>query len=384
MGKRALKAKLLTVQGGMCALSGDDLGFRPELVDADRIREGCIGGTYTEENVRIVEPRAHMERHGILRERPTSLEELKSLFDDRVQTMKLSIKIGNQRLAYERRVDHMNPETDAFLIALSDPVQARLTLIDRKIEKALARYEDRLAQVALAVPGLGPITVCALSVYVDLSKAATPSALWKYCGLHVSSNERHVKGKAGGGNQTLRTVLWNTANSMVRMRESGYREVYDRTKARLSESEKVVKTRNTEGKLVECAWKDTKPSHRHGAALRAVVKHLLADYWLVGRTIAGLPTVPLYAESMLGHTHIISPFSRGLNVEESQILRETQEGEASQHPEETHLLAASSTETQFVKAKAQQKPTALKRLATGEQTEQDAETEHNQQGREKP
>ncbi len=29
------------------------------------------------------------------------------------------------------------------------------------------------------------------------------------------------------------------------------------------------------------------------------------------RTIKELPTVPLYAESMLGHTHIIDPVTRG-------------------------------------------------------------------------
>jgi hypothetical protein len=95
------------------------------------------------------------------------------------------------------------------------------------------------------------------------------------------------------------------------MKDGAYREVYDRTKLRLSVSEKVVKTRNTQGHLVESAWKDTKPSHRHGAALRAVMKHILADYWLVGRTLLNLSTVPLYAEAMLGHTHIIDPEARG-------------------------------------------------------------------------
>jgi hypothetical protein len=68
----------------------------------------------------------------------------------------------------------------------------------------------------------------------------------------------------------------------------------------------------TDGKKSEMKWKDTKPSHRHGAALRAIMKHFLADYWMVGRTIAGLETSALYPEAMLGGTHrTIMPEERG-------------------------------------------------------------------------
>jgi hypothetical protein len=91
-----------------------------------------------------------------------------------------------------------------------------------------------------------------------------------------------------------------------------YREVYDRVKARLEVSEKEVNTRNTQGKMITVAWKDTKPCHRHGAALRAVMKHFLADYWYVGRTLAGLETNPIYAEAILGMSHkTIKPEERG-------------------------------------------------------------------------
>jgi len=281
------------------------------LVDTDRIEPKVNGGTYTDLNTRIVEPRAHMERHGTLRERPTDLDELKSLFDDRVQVMRLQLKINNQLLAYERRTDSPHPETSAFLMEQLTPIRDRLAQIDKQIERALKAYPDPLVMAAMQVKGLGPITVAALTVYVDLTKAATPSALWKYVGLHCASHERYTKGEAGGGNKTLRTVLWNAANVMMKLGEGGYRDVYDQTKARLAVSEKLVQSRNTQGHMVEVAWKDAKPCHRHGAALRAVVKHLLADYWLVGRTLAGLSTTPLYAESLLGHTHIVNPRDRG-------------------------------------------------------------------------
>jgi hypothetical protein len=298
-------------QEGFCALSNEPLDSDSSLIDTDRILPKSNSGIYTFENTRIVEPVAHMKRHDIYRERTPTLDELKSLFDDRVQVMKLLLKINNQLLAYKRRTDYEHPETSTFLEKQLEPIQVRLNVIDKHIEQAIKSYPDKLVKIALEVSGLGPITIIALTTYIDLTKASTPSALWKYVGLDKSSHERYSKGVAGGGNKTLRTVLWNTANVMTRMKDGAYREVYDRTKLRLSVSEKVVKTRNTQGHLVESAWKDTKPSHRHGAALRAVMKHILADYWLVGRTLLNLSTVPLYAEAMLGHTHIIDPEARG-------------------------------------------------------------------------
>lgn len=311
MPKTALKRAISTRQLGKCALTDAPLPPRLALVDTDRVTPKVDGGTYEPSNTRIVEPRAHMERHGTLRERDTALDALKNLFDDRVQMMKLLLKNNNQLLAYQRRVDNMHPETEAFLKAHLAPIEQRLSEIDKQLAKAIKAFPDPLVQSALGVKGLGPITVAALTVYIDLAKAETPSALWKYVGIHTSSHERYTKGEAGGGNKTLRTVLWNSANSLTKLRDSAYREVYDRTKARLAASENIVKSRNTQGRLVEVAWKDAKPSHRHGAALRAVMKHLLADYWMVGRTLAGLRTVPLYVQERLGHTHIVSPKERG-------------------------------------------------------------------------
>jgi len=162
----------------------------------------------------------------------------------------------------------------------------------------------------MGVKGVGFITVAHCLAYIDLEKARHASALWSYTGLHKSSHERYEKGVAGGGNKTLRTALYTLAVAQVR--GGVYREVYDNVKTRLSMSERTVKSRNTQGKLIECAWKDTKPSHRHGAALRAIMKHFLADWWYVGRTLKGLPTDALYPEAILGGNHrTIMPEERG-------------------------------------------------------------------------
>lgn len=294
-----------------CALTGAMLPADPALIDAHRLLDKHKGGTMDPDNVRVVMPVSHMKHHGIWRERDEWLDEMKSIMDDRSQTMKLALKINNQMLAYERQVDHQRESTSEFLAATLATVKKRLDRVDREVAKHLKQSPDPLVHAALGVKSVGPITVAGLISYVDLEKTTSASSMWAYVGIDKPARERYTKGEAGGGNKTLRTLLWNTACSMMKNKDCPYRLVYDRTKARLEKSEKLVLTRNTKGKEVECAWKDTKPSHRHGAALRAIMKHFLANYWFVGRELAGLDTRPLYAEAQLGHKSIIQPTERG-------------------------------------------------------------------------
>lgn len=285
------------------------------LIDTDRLTPKAEGGTYTTENTRILEPRTHMERHGILREREEDLATMKSAFDDREQTMKVTFKIQNQLLAYQRGVDDEDTETAQFLAYLIGVSEDRLQTTSKRLDVLIKEYAktDALAKAALGVAGIGPLTVAAMTVYVDLEKAQCASSLWSYTGLDKASHERYEKGTAGGGNKTLRTILYRMSD--VQIKNPGgncpYRIVYDRTKERLSQSAKIVKSRNTQGKLIECEWRETKPCHRDGAARRAIMKHFLADYWFVGRTILGLPTRPLYVVEKLGHTGVVQPQERG-------------------------------------------------------------------------
>jgi hypothetical protein len=313
MSKTNLKRAIAPTQDNLCDLSGVPIDVQnyPQLVDTDRIVERFNGGEYTPENTRIVTPRAHMERHGNLRLRPEWMDELKSQMDSRRQTMKVKQKIENQLLAYQRLTDEPNPEEIEFLNETLKPIKKRLSGIDAKITKHIKASDDPLVTAALGVPSVGPITLAGLTCYVDLEKARSASALWSYVGLHKASHDRYTKGEAGGGNKTLRTMLWNMASSMMKNRNCPYREVYDRTKAKLEASEKIVKSRNNKGQLIEVMWKDAMKSHRNGAALRAIKKHFLADYWMVGRELAGLDTRPLYVQEVLGHTGIISPAERG-------------------------------------------------------------------------
>lgn len=339
MAKAALKNSIKEQQNGVCELSGVPLPDNTALYDADRHRPKTKGGIYLVDNAGGVDPRAHMKRHGNLRTLPEHLKVLKEIIDDREQVRKLAMKVNNQMLAYARGTDSLSELTMGFLKEQGKVYHTELEKRDKSLTKEVKRIAkiDLLAKAALGVKGIGPVTIAYCLVYIDLAgkrplkdadgevildKGGSPvltdvdlarhaSCLWAYVGLDKASHERYEKGKKGGGNKSLRTVLYTMADSQIKGR-GAYREVYDRMKSRLEASGKITRTRNTQGRLVECAWKDTKPGHRHGAALRAIMKHFLADWWMVGRTLLGLETGPLYPEAVLGGNHrTIMPGERG-------------------------------------------------------------------------
>ena len=302
MSKRDLKERKLG-----CSVAN------PELLDVHRPIPKAKGGMYTPDNYEVITPVDHMREHGTYREREEFFENLKAVVDDRKQVMMLKNKANNQLLAYKRKTDHLQPSTVKWLEEQSMVLQKELGKRTRAVEKAVKDYGmlDPFAMSALGVRGVGACTVALCLVYIDLEKARHASSLWAYVGLDKPSHARYAKGEAGGGNKTLRTALYTMADSMTKTR-GAYRAVYDNVKGRLERSEKVTRSRNTKGELVDCAWKDVKPCHRHGAALRAVMKHFLADYWFVGRELLGLDNGACYAEAQLGGNHrTVDPKERG-------------------------------------------------------------------------
>jgi len=310
MAKKELKQRISRKQNGRCALSGKVLAGEMSLVDTDRINPKANGGIYVDKNTRIVDPVEHMKRHGTLRNRDDWHKNLKILIDAREQIMKQKLGAENRIKAMKRRTDDMDEETLNFLLESITALKKQLYKIDKRIEKHLSKGAPEIAQKALQIKAVGKISVAYLLVYLEIEKARYASSIWAYCGYDKPSHKRYEKGVSGGGNKTLRTVLFSMAGSFIKHKNI-YSEVYNRAKQDYSVSEKMTKSNNTQGKLIECMWKDTKPNHRHFAAMRKMIKHFLADLWYVWRTLEGLETPCLYPEAKLGHTGIVTPKERG-------------------------------------------------------------------------
>ena len=301
------------------------INIKASLLDAHRIIPKTEGGIYEDGNVDVIHPVKHMEVHGNLRIREEQLEVLKSLVDAREQLRKTVNGNNNRLLAVERETDRLDEDTKQFLIENNALVNKRLGKQDRIILKHLKGMQDNypIIESSLSIMGIGAITVAYLLTYVDITKARYASSLWSYVGWHTASHERYTKGKSGGGNKTLRTVLYTTGTSIEKNRKSPYREIYENEKLKLSASKKVTKTRTTQRKLVEAMWKDTMASHRRGAAIRKMMKHFLADFWYVWRTMEGLETPNLYVEEKLGHKGIVRPEERGWVFKNNKVLEES-------------------------------------------------------------
>lgn len=312
MAKEALKRKKRLQQEGRDALNGNIiLPERTAEYDTHRKVPKRHGGTYTdEENVLVTLPVLHQTEHGTLKIRDAELELLKILMDARLQISKLYMASENRILAYTRFTDHLDNNTLEWLQTNSAEMKKKLTAKEYQIMKYIKGMNNPFVQSALKIEGLGALTIAFLLVYIDIKKAEYASALWKYVGLHTSSHERYTKGESGGGNKTLRTALYAFAISQIQQK-GAYVDIYNNEKLKLSVSKKIVKTRNTQGQLIECMWCETKPSHRHGAAIRKMIKHFLADVWKVWRTFENLPTPFPYVQEKLGHTGIIQPEERG-------------------------------------------------------------------------
>jgi hypothetical protein len=286
------------------------------LMDVHRPTPKTEGGRYTEDNHELLDPVDHMKHHGIYREREEKFNKLKTLIDGREHLLKTKNGCENRILAMKRNVDCLDPIIAEFLAEQAKSLKKQMDIHDRRITKHLKDMKLPIIDAALSVRGIGAITVAYILSYVDIEKARYASSMWAYVGYDKSSDERYNKGEAGGGNQNLRTRLFATAGSIIKStgteNPSPYAEVYVNCKRDLSVSNKITKTRLTNKKgMHEMAWKDVQPSHRHGAAIRKMMKHYLADFWYVWRTVEGLETPMLYPEAKLGHKGIVVPEERG-------------------------------------------------------------------------
>lgn len=285
------------------------------LVDTHRLVPRMEGGTYIDGNVVLKTPVDHMEEHGNLRVREEAIEELKSLFDGYKQQQKLRQKIGNQLLALTRGTDRLSDEDRDHL---RNSLKAEFDY-EKEIAKRIKKWikknsEIPIVSAMLSVKGVGEIAVAACLTYLEIKKADHPSSFWAYAGYHKASHDRKIKNSTDKpGNQTLRNALFVLAGCFIKNPDCAYRKVYDLRKAQTQQSLKITNTR-VAGKtgLHEKMWKDVSDGHRHGDAIRVMMKNFLADLWFVWRDLEGLPTDDLYVVEHLGHENgRIKPEERG-------------------------------------------------------------------------
>lgn len=253
----------------------------------------------------------------------------------------VGLAIEKLRVASEVRQSHLarqgkkDPETDELhrrLKDLEDYVDGRVV--------PLIQSHPAYSWFSLVL-GVGTENISKVVAPIDIEKAHTISALWKFAGFSVEDGAAPRRVKGGGKlsyNSQLRSMCWRLASSLRQARGKFYRyylgEKDKYTERFVSQGYKILATPRGKWVCLNCgeSWarkRDITPccdspaiekklreepagiiwkGHLDMMALRKMIKLFLACLWLVWREAEGLPTRSPYAIERMGHSKVISPW----------------------------------------------------------------------------
>jgi hypothetical protein len=224
--------------------------------------------------------------------------------------------------AQDLRIAHANKERTEPASELVEWLDFWMHAGEKVISNKLAQWvesDDSPAEAKWAYDqvGIGPIIASGLAAHVDVTKADSISALWKFAG-QAPGFDRKVKGTKLPYNARLKVLCWKAGESFVkvsgkdgatygklyvdfkaeeiRRNEAGlYAEAAKREldKKKFKQEDSVTKKRLLAGMLSD--------AHLHARAKRRAVKIFLSDFWTVGRKARGLALREPYAIAVLGH-----------------------------------------------------------------------------------
>jgi len=218
----------------------------------------------------------------------TNGTDIRFIVDSYLQIQKLRVAIGNRIAAVRRGKDE---ETLAFLM-LQEWHKTLLQMELNCVERARVYLHYHPVWPWLKnIKGVGPMLGARILSVIDIEKADTISALWRFAGLGVVDGkaERVTKGEKRHYCSRLKSSMYLLAVSFLRTKGK-FSEIYYREKER---QEKL--------------HPELRPIVVHYRALRKMEKMFLACLWRVWREALGLPIRKPYVAEYLNHTHIYDP-----------------------------------------------------------------------------
>ena len=177
------------------------------------------------------------------------------------------------------------------------------------------------------IPGVGPKMGGVLIAEINIHKANTVSALWKWSGLDVahdgrgrSKRKEHLvprdyinkDGKPDVKqsityNPFLKTKLMGVLADNFMRQNAEYKAIYDNMRHRYDHHAKYGEQNDVSkanaAKLKEEGKYASSPGHRHWMAKRYMVKIFLQNLYMTWREMENLPVRPPYNEEKLGRKH---------------------------------------------------------------------------------
>jgi len=199
-------------------------------------------------------------------------------------------------------------------------------LLNKDIAEAVA--DEPIYEHMARVKGIGSLLSAKIISMVDIEKADTVSALWRYSGYGMGDYWVDESGKVQapaegwkwkgevGKKEKIRVVAESKPDwQLVRMRDrmvAGWCSPYNK---RLKTTLHTAATSFMRGgspyallyyrarEHYEVSHPEWTKAHVHAAALRKMIKVFLSHLWARWRELEGLPTRELYVIEKLGHTH---------------------------------------------------------------------------------
>lgn len=199
-------------------------------------------------------------------------------------------------------------------------------MLENQIKGALLKYAESkpIGRWLLSVYGIGPVIAAGLMAHIDITRAQTAGAIWKYAGLDPSA--KWEKGQKRPWNASLKVICWKAGESFVKVsgKETAmYGKLYaERKQLETEKNEAGIYKEQAKQKLEKFSiGKSTEaykaysqgklpPAHIHARAKRYAVKMFLSHLFEVWRELEGLPVPNPFAISILGHAHKIEPAKR--------------------------------------------------------------------------
>ena len=199
-------------------------------------------------------------------------------------------------------------------------------VLEESVKRALDAYSAShpVGKRMRTVVGVGPVIAAGLLAHIDITRAPTAGAIWRYAGLDPTSEWK--KGQKRPHNASLKTLCWKLGESFVKVcnhKDAVYGKIYqERKEAEIVQNEAGAFADQAAAKLEKFnigkttdAYKaysvgKLPPAHIHARAKRVAVKMFLSHLHQVwhevefGKT-APVPYVFEFADKE--HVHKIEP-----------------------------------------------------------------------------
>lgn len=199
---------------------------------------------------------------------------------------KARIQFSNRLSAIDRGTD--NPTYRHYI----EQWMTKFQLLEDELDSSIKDLADDfpIVEYMCRVKGVGKTLALKTVVMIDIHRADTISALWRYAGYAVINGEREkpVKGEKLHYNIRLKTTCYLIGSSFLRS-GSPYRDIYDKAREEYESREDWTKL------------------HKHNAAMRKMIKVWLSHLWLVWRKLEGLPVSDPWIVAENNHHRLYTP-----------------------------------------------------------------------------